>query len=65
MTSFLQISQQDCDIKEATLLDYYVSAVWWAREQSFSASQTSAFYTLVHVLLENLKGSNTHQDQTA
>merc|ERR1712227_298006 len=45
----------ECDLKEGILLDYYVSAMWWAKEQTFSSEQTSAFFTVVQTALDNLK----------
>ncbi len=44
------------DLREAAMLDYYVSAFWWGREQEFSIEQLSAFFTVVHTLLNNIKG---------
>lgn len=45
----------ECDLKEGILLDYYVSAMWWAKEQTFSSEQTSAFFTVIQTALENIK----------
>jgi len=45
----------ECDLKEGIMLDYYVSAMWWAKEQLFSSEQTSAFFTVMHTVLESLK----------
>ncbi|XP_050395559.1 ciliary-associated calcium-binding coiled-coil protein 1 isoform X2 [Patella vulgata] len=43
------------DLKEASILDYYTGAVWWAKERSFTNQQLSGFFTIVHNLLENIK----------
>ena len=53
---FLQLSCPDGDLKEASILDYYVAGFWWAREQGFVQEQASAFYTVLHMMLENVKG---------
>ena len=44
------------DLKDAALLDYYTGALWWGREQGFNIEQLSAFFTLVHTLINNIKG---------
>ena len=44
------------DLKAATVLDYYVAAFWWGKEQNFNVEQLSSFFTVVHTLLENIKG---------
>ena len=46
----------ETDLCDACLLDYYVAAFWWARDQGFSAEQVSAFFTIIHTLIINLKG---------
>lgn len=53
--SFLQITQHECDLREASILDYYVSALWWTKEQQFNNEQMSAFFTVAHMTLENIK----------
>ena len=52
----MNISEYVTDLKAATVLDYYVAAFWWAKEQNFNVEQLSAFFTVVHTLLENIKG---------
>ena len=44
------------DLREAAMLDYYVSAFWWGREHEFTIEQLSAFFTVIHTLLNNIKG---------
>lgn len=53
--SYFQISQHECDLREASTLDYYVAALWWAKEQQFTNEQMSAFFTVAHTMLENIK----------
>lgn len=45
---------QTC-LKEAILLDYYVSGFLWARGMDFSIIQYSKFMTLLDMLLHNLR----------
>ncbi|XP_039594005.1 ciliary-associated calcium-binding coiled-coil protein 1-like [Polypterus senegalus] len=42
-------------LKEASVLDYYVSGFWWAKESSFSPEQIQAFMSLLQILMENLR----------
>lgn len=49
-------TSHETDLLEACQLDYFVSVFWWAKEQGFSVSQTSALFTAAHTLLENIKG---------
>ena len=45
------------DLKAGAVLDYYVGGLWWAtKEQGFTVEQTSAFYTVLHTLLDNVRG---------
>ena len=54
----MNITEYVTDLKAATVLDYYVAAFWWAKEQNFNVEQLSAFFTVVHTLLENIKGGS-------
>ena len=45
------------DIKAAATLDFYVAALRWALDLKFPADQLSTFYSIVHVLFNNIKGS--------
>jgi len=42
------------DLPSAVMLDYYVGALWWCKEQSYSVEQTSAFFTVIDTLYRNL-----------
>ncbi|XP_042363348.1 ciliary-associated calcium-binding coiled-coil protein 1 [Plectropomus leopardus] len=42
-------------MKEAALLDYYVCALWWAKEAGFSPTQISFTMAVLHRLLENIR----------
>jgi len=50
----LELKDTDLDLRSAVLLDYYVGAMWWCREQSYSAEQTSAFFTVIDTLFHNI-----------
>lgn len=43
-------------MREAALLDYYVCGFWWAKEASFSPTQTSFTMAVLHSLLDNIRG---------
>lgn len=53
----ISLGKVETDLCEACVLDYYVGAFWWAREEGFTAEQTSAFFTIAHLVFNNLKGS--------
>lgn len=51
----LLLPDYEYSLKDAALLDFFVSGYWFAREQKFNLEQTSAFLSLLHTLLDNLK----------
>ncbi|XP_037661221.1 ciliary-associated calcium-binding coiled-coil protein 1 [Choloepus didactylus] len=55
LEEFLNFKSLQTCLKEAILLDYYVSGFLWAREMEFSVIQYSKFMTLLHMLLHNLR----------
>ncbi|XP_035258668.1 ciliary-associated calcium-binding coiled-coil protein 1 [Anguilla anguilla] len=46
--------RQTC-LKEAALLDYFVSGFWWAKEMHFTCQQVSGFMALLQLLLDNIR----------
>ncbi|XP_006889121.1 PREDICTED: uncharacterized protein C10orf107 homolog [Elephantulus edwardii] len=50
----LNLRNVHTSLKEAILLDYYVSGFLWAKEKDFSVTQYSQFMTLLDMLLHNL-----------
>ncbi|XP_038600066.1 ciliary-associated calcium-binding coiled-coil protein 1 isoform X2 [Tachyglossus aculeatus] len=58
MEEFLNFRQLQTSLKEAILLDYYVSGFWWAKEINFTLPQLSKFMTLLYMLLENLSAKH-------
>ncbi|XP_004462554.2 ciliary-associated calcium-binding coiled-coil protein 1 [Dasypus novemcinctus] len=55
LEEFLNFKNLQTCLKEAILLDYYVSGFLWAREKEFSLIQHSKFMTLLYMLLHNLR----------
>ncbi|XP_077206834.1 ciliary-associated calcium-binding coiled-coil protein 1 isoform X2 [Paroedura picta] len=51
---FLDLTRHKTSLKEAVVLDYYVSGFWWAKESDFAAMQIAGFMTVLNLLLENL-----------
>ncbi|KAM9558639.1 ciliary-associated calcium-binding coiled-coil protein 1 isoform 2-T2 [Salvelinus alpinus] len=45
---------QTC-LKEAALLDYFVSGFWWAREMNYTCQQISFIMALLQLLLDNIR----------
>jgi len=58
MQDVLDLKKVDFVLSEAVILDYYVTALWWAaKEQKFTKEQISAFYNVVNTLLDNIRGT--------
>ncbi|KAM9325035.1 ciliary-associated calcium-binding coiled-coil protein 1 [Gastrophryne carolinensis] len=55
MENFLGFKDTDTDLKEAILVDYFVSGVCWGKEKHFNTQQLTAFLELLHFLMENIK----------
>lgn len=51
----LTIESYHNSLPEACVLDYYVAGFWFAKEQNFTLQQISAFFTLLKVMLDNIK----------
>jgi len=46
------------NIRSAIMVDFYVSAMWWAvKETDFSPEQVSGFFTVAFNFLNGIKGS--------
>ena len=56
MGTVMEFEQHEVELKEACVLDYYVTAFHWAKERNFDERQLSGFITLVSNLLENMRG---------
>ncbi|ESO95106.1 hypothetical protein LOTGIDRAFT_203888 [Lottia gigantea] len=55
LSDIFKLQDNLTDLKEASILDYYTAAVWWAKENSFTEQQLSGFFTVIHTLLDNVK----------
>ncbi|XP_034291206.1 ciliary-associated calcium-binding coiled-coil protein 1 isoform X1 [Pantherophis guttatus] len=55
LEEFLNLTHRLTSLKEAALLDYYVSGFWWAKGLEFSSVQVGGFLTLLNLLLDNLE----------
>ncbi|KAM3834345.1 ciliary-associated calcium-binding coiled-coil protein 1 [Vipera latastei] len=55
LEEFLNLKHRLTNLKEAALLDYYVSGFWWAKGLDFSSVQIGGFMTLQNLLLDNLE----------
>ncbi|XP_062987708.1 ciliary-associated calcium-binding coiled-coil protein 1 [Elgaria multicarinata webbii] len=54
LEEFLNLKQRLTSLKEAVLLDYYVSGFWWAKALEFTPVQVGGILTLLNLLMENL-----------
>ncbi|XP_028733061.1 ciliary-associated calcium-binding coiled-coil protein 1 [Peromyscus leucopus] len=55
MSVFLNFKNLQTCLRDAILLDYYVSGFFWAKGMDFSIDQYSKFMTLLDMLLNNLQ----------
>jgi len=54
----LKLNKVEYVLNEAVIVDYFVSALWWAvKEQKFTKEQIYAFYTVIQTLLDNVRGA--------
>ncbi|KAL2078412.1 hypothetical protein ACEWY4_026097 [Coilia grayii] len=51
---FLQLKKQSTCVKEAVVLDYFVSGFWWTKEMNFSNEQTSFVMALLQSSIDNI-----------
>ncbi|KAL3864964.1 hypothetical protein ACJMK2_006605 [Sinanodonta woodiana] len=58
LKEFFKIENDETDLKDAAILDYYTTALWWASQQNYTAQQISAFFTIMYTLLEKIKDKN-------
>ncbi|KAI1886921.1 hypothetical protein AGOR_G00200750 [Albula goreensis] len=55
MEDILSLKQRQTCVKEAALIDYFVSGFWWAKEMNFTCQQISCFMALLQLLLDNIR----------
>ncbi|RUS79551.1 hypothetical protein EGW08_012681, partial [Elysia chlorotica] len=54
LLEILQLNPTTC-LRDAATLDYFVGAMYWAKQKAFSTEQLSGFFTVVHGLLYKIK----------
>ena len=57
LSKLMELQNCDTDLKDAALSDYYTSGLWWGKEKGYSVQQLSGFFTVLHTLMENIKGN--------
>ena len=60
LKEIFKLDNNETDLREASILDYYTSAVYWGIQQKFTAQQLSGFFSVIYILLDNIKGINDH-----
>ncbi|KAM8924661.1 ciliary-associated calcium-binding coiled-coil protein 1 [Pelodytes ibericus] len=55
MEVILNFNEPQTNLKEAVLVDYYVSGFWWGKEKNFSSQQLIGFMGLLHHLMGNIE----------
>ena len=56
LKEIFKLDNNEIDLREASILDYYTSAVYWGIQQKFTAQQLSGFFSVIYTLLDNIKG---------
>lgn len=54
MEAFLSFEDTETDLKEAILVDYYVSGFCWGRDERFSSLQLTGLLGLLYFLMDNI-----------
>ncbi|XP_040293267.1 ciliary-associated calcium-binding coiled-coil protein 1 [Bufo bufo] len=55
MEGCLNVEDPEMNLKEAVLVDYYVSGLCWGKDRNFNLQQLSGLMGLLHLLMENLQ----------
>jgi len=55
LAAVLKMETHHTDLKDSACVDYYVAGYWWSKEQSFTHEQMSAFFTVIHTVLQNIR----------
>ncbi|XP_028585190.2 ciliary-associated calcium-binding coiled-coil protein 1 isoform X1 [Podarcis muralis] len=55
MEMFLNMKEPLTSLKQAVLLDYYVSGFWWAKALEFTPVQLGGLLTLLNMLMNNIE----------
>lgn len=54
-TEILGLQDPSYCYSDCITLDYYVSGLWWCRQQNFTAEETSVFFAILEKLLKNIQ----------
>jgi hypothetical protein len=52
------LNDYQIDLLQASLLDFYFTQYWWAREKKFSNEQISLYFSVVYILMDNIREKN-------
>ncbi|XP_073404392.1 ciliary-associated calcium-binding coiled-coil protein 1 [Dendrobates tinctorius] len=55
MEGFLDVQDPETNLKEAILVDYYVSGFCWGKDKNFNLQQLGGLMGLLHLLMENVQ----------
>ncbi|XP_077114895.1 ciliary-associated calcium-binding coiled-coil protein 1 isoform X2 [Ranitomeya variabilis] len=55
MEGFLDAQDPETNLKEAVLVDYYVSGFCWGKDKNFNLQQLGGLMGLLHLLMENVQ----------
>jgi hypothetical protein len=54
----LSLTKAKEDLHQAAILDFFVTAFVFAKESDFTDEQSSAFFTIIHKLIDNIREKN-------
>lgn len=54
MMKILDLQNLTFSLRENARLDYFVAGMWWAKQEAYSVEQTSAFFTVLDILIKNV-----------
>lgn len=55
LKEIFKLDSNEIDLREASTLDYYTSAIYWGIQKKFTAQQLSGFFSVIYILLDNIK----------
>ncbi|KAM4034910.1 ciliary-associated calcium-binding coiled-coil protein 1 isoform 2-T2 [Anomaloglossus baeobatrachus] len=55
MEGFLNVQDPETNLKEAVIVDYYVSGFCWGKDRNFNVQQLGGLMGLLHLLMENVQ----------
>ncbi|XP_003223481.3 ciliary-associated calcium-binding coiled-coil protein 1 isoform X1 [Anolis carolinensis] len=63
LEEFLNLKHRLTSLKEAVILDYYISGFLWAKSLEFTSVQLGGFLTLLNLLIENIDSQHMTLEQ--